>query len=140
MGLVAVELTSADTLAATPVIAGRLHLLKGHGLGVPLHPVHRHGAPAARVGPLLARAARPAAAFVLELAVLQGTVGSDGLGRGKRGVSARRLVARLQVDEGRRTVVPVDGRVGARVVSWVTVTHIENWGNGNHAFCLRRGV
>jgi hypothetical protein len=36
--------------------------------------------------------------------------------------------------------VPVDGRVGARVVSWVAVTHIENWGNGNDAFCLRRGV
>lgn len=69
-GLVEAELTGADTLAATPVIARRLHLLKGHGLGIPLHPAHGHGAPAARVGPLLARTARPAAALILELAVL----------------------------------------------------------------------
>lgn len=107
------------------MIARRLHLLKGHGLGVPLHAAHGHGAPASRVGALLARAARPTAALVLELAVLEGTVGADGLGGSKGGVAAGRLVARLQVNESRRAVVPVDGRVGARVVAGMAVTHVE---------------
>lgn len=72
---------------------------------------------------LLARAARPAPAFALELAVLERAVGRRGLGCRERYVAARRLIARLEIDERRRAVVPVDGCVGAGMVSRMSVTH-----------------
>ena len=74
---------------------------------------------------MLARTARPASAFALELAVLERAVGRRGLGRRERCVAARRLITRLEIYERRRAVVPVDGCVGAGMVSRMSVTHCD---------------
>jgi hypothetical protein len=109
------------------VIARRLYCLNRERLGVHGQPAQRHGAPALGVGPLLTRAARPTTAFALEVAVLERAVGRRGLGCCEGHVAARRLIARLEIDECRGAVVPVDGCVGAWVVSRMSVTHCSRY-------------
>lgn len=119
------RLTVLNTLAATAVITSCLNWLDREGLGVHGHSAHGHRAPSLSVWTLLARAARPAPAFALELAVLERAVGRRGLGCRERYVAARRLISRLEIDERRRAVVPVDGCVGAGMVSRMSVAHCD---------------
>lgn len=81
------------------MITCRLYSLDGERLGVHGQSAQGHGAPALGVGPLLTSAARPAAAFALEVAVLEWAVRRRGLGCCEGHVAARRLVARLEIDE-----------------------------------------
>lgn len=117
------------------MIARRLNSLDGIRLGIHLETAQGHGAPSLSVWPLPARAAGPTAPFALELAVLEGAVRVGGLGGSEGDVGAGRLVARLEVDEGRGAVVPVDGRVGAGVMSRMAVAHVAGCGLGWSICC-----
>lgn len=112
------------------MITRRLNSLDGIRLRIHLKTAQGHGAPSLGVWPLAARAAGPATPFTLELTVLEGAVGVGGLGGSEGDVGAGRLVARLEVDEGRGAVVPVDGRVGAGVMSRMAVAHVAGCGWG----------
>jgi hypothetical protein len=118
-------LTVSYTLAAAPVIARGFYSLDREGLGIHGQPAQGHGAPALSIRALLACAAGPAATFTLELAVLERTVSLCGLGCREGHVAAGRLIARLEIDERRRAVVPVNGCMGAGVVSRMAVTHCD---------------
>lgn len=107
------------------MVARGLYSLERKGLGIHRQPAQGLGAPALSVGTLLACAACPTATFALELAVLERTVRLCGLGCRERHLAARRLIACLEIDERRRAVVPVDGCMGAGVVSRMAVTHCD---------------
>jgi hypothetical protein len=113
------------------MVAGPRLILVLVRLRVLLPPRHGHGTPALRVGTLLAGAASPAPAHSLELAVLERAVAVRGLRRGVADVLAGLLIPGLEVDHGRRAVVPCDRGVGAGMVARMSMAHSRQQPGGS---------
>lgn len=109
------------------MVTSRRDSLDLERLGVPPQPRRGHRAPPLGVGPAAAGAARPAAAHVLELAVLEGADGGCGPGGGEGDVGAGGVVGRVEVELGVWAVVPGDGGVGAGVGVGVAAAHLGGW-------------
>lgn len=120
------ELTKAVVTAS--MVTSRRNSLNLKRLGVPPQPRRRHRAPPLCIGPAPARAARPAAAHVLELAVLEGAHGRRGAGGGEADVGAGGVVDRVEVEVRVRAVVPGDGGVGAGMSVGVAAAHFGGFG------------
>jgi len=118
------KLTIFDAAAATPVVATLDPLpLVRDGVLLPLRLGRQVAAPAAGVATAAFTTRPPAASCAAEITVGERAACCRRLGRGERDVGARRLVARLQVDERRRAVVPCHGLVAAGVRMGMSVAH-----------------
>ena len=107
------------------MITSRRDSLNLKRLGIPPKPRRWHRAPPLRVRPAPARATRPAAAHVLELAVLEGTHGRRGAGGAEGDVGTGGVVACVEVEVGVWAVGPGDGGVGAGVGVGMAAAHFK---------------